>query len=301
MPGWDSLQAVTWMHDSAQLLGLCLIVLLAAAAVAVYFYLPPVPRPEAIEIPGVSLHTRWFRIERLWLRTRWLETAAAIAVALLIVVEVAAYGFGYRKDTLLALAEQTRTDQRGGQPAGLPRQAKQIAELQRLNKELQVRLESEQAHSAAEIARLGRKLTDAQAKVVELERAREQRRLSKDEKQSLIAALKPFAGQKVAIAFILGDDEAKNLAEDFVGVFDAAGWDYGGEAGVSARQWDRDPVGVEVTLNEADARAGRISAGVGALINAVRKLGLTQGNTIYMNSEVQPGQVQLRIGKKLRK
>ena len=72
-------------------------------------------------------------------------------------------------------------------------------------------------------------------------------------------------------------------------VFEAAGWDHDGEAGVSTQQWDRDPIGVEVTLNEADARAGRISAGVGALINVVRQLGLVYDNTIYMNDDVPSG------------
>jgi hypothetical protein len=31
----------------------------------------------------------------------------------------------------------------------------------------------------------------------------------------------------------------------------------------------------------------------------VRKLSLTDGNTIYMNGEVPAGQVQIKIGKKL--
>jgi hypothetical protein len=46
-------------------------------------------------------------------------------------------------------------------------------------------------------------------------------------------------------------------------VFDSAGWDHDGEAGVYTQQWDRDPIGIEVTLNESDARAERISAGIG--------------------------------------
>jgi hypothetical protein len=289
MPGWDSLQAVSWMHGAVQLLGLLLIALLAAAAAAAYSYLARAPRPETIDISGFPL------------RTRWLETSAALAVALLIVAEVAAYGFGHRKDALLASAERTRVDQTRGEIASLQRQGKQVAELQRRNRELEARRAAEQAGAAAEIARLERTLSDAEGRFVELQRARGQRRLSNDEKQTLIAALKPFTGQKVTVASIRGDDEAKDLAEDFVGVFDAAGWDHNGETGVSAQQWDRDPVGIEVTLNEADARAGRISAGVGALINVVRKLGLTQDNTIYMNSEVPSGQAQLRVGKKLKK
>ena len=84
-------------------------------------------------------------------------------------------------------------------------------------------------------------------------------------------------------------------------MFEAAGWDHGGEAGISAQQWARDPVGVEVMLNESDARGGRISAGIGALINTVRNLGLVYDNTIYMSDTVPTGQAELRIGKKLRR
>jgi hypothetical protein len=79
-------------------------------------------------------------------------------------------------------------------------------------------------------------------------------------------------------------------------VFEAAGWEH---PAVSYRSFDRDPVGVEITLNDADGRAGRINASVGALINIARRLSLTDGNTIYLNAEVPSGQVQVKIGKKL--
>lgn len=65
------------------------------------------------------------------------------------------------------------------------------------------------------------------------------------------------------------------------------------------RHWDRDPIGVEITLNESDGRAGRINVAIGALINAVRKLGLTDSNTVYMNGEIPQGQAEIKIGKKL--
>ena len=97
------------------------------------------------------------------------------------------------------------------------------------------------------------------------------------------------------IAAIAGDEDGKAYAQDFVEVFEAAGWEH---PEVSFRRWDRDPVGVEITLNETDGRAGRINHGVGALINVARKLSLTDGNTIYLNAEVPAGQVQLKIGKK---
>ena len=69
----------------------------------------------------------------------------------------------------------------------------------------------------------------------------------------------------------------------------------------TAQQFPRDPIGVEVTLNEEDARGGKIPAALGALINATRQLGLVYDNTIYMGSDVPSGQALLKVGKKLRK
>ena len=69
----------------------------------------------------------------------------------------------------------------------------------------------------------------------------------------------------------------------------------------STQEWPRDPVGIEVVLNEDDARADHIPPGVAGLINVVRKLGLVYDNTVYMDNEVPAGQALLKVGKKLRK
>jgi hypothetical protein len=150
-----------------------------------------------------------------------------------------------------------------------------------------------EAKAAAEISRLQEELAATARKLAALQA---RRRLSIDEKYAMIDALRPFAGQKVMIAAIDGDDDGRAYAQDFVEVFDAAGWEH---APVIYRHFERDPVGVEITLNETDGRAGRINTGVGALINIARRLSLTDGNTIYMTTEVPSGQVQIKIGKKL--
>ena len=150
-----------------------------------------------------------------------------------------------------------------------------------------------EAKAETEIARLQEQLARTERRLASLQATR---RLSDDEKNVLINALRPYAGQRVMIAAIAGDADGKAYAEDFVEVFDAAGWQH---TTLAFRHWDRDPVGVEVTLNEADGRAGRINTGVGALINVVRKLSLTDGNTIYLTAEVPSGEVQIKIGKKL--
>ena len=152
-----------------------------------------------------------------------------------------------------------------------------------------------------QVTELRRKLSETESRLTDLQRKQMQKRLSEDDKKLLIEALTPFAGQKISIASRAGDDDGKALAEDFVAVFDAARWDHGGDAGISVQRWDRDPVGIEIVLNETDARAGRISSGIGALINAVRKLGLAYDNTIYMSRDVPPGQAVVKVGRTLRK
>jgi hypothetical protein len=184
------------------------------------------------------------------------------------------------------------------------RHAAEIAELQGRVRQAEsrraasvesLRWEVKQAETRAsgEIARLEQELAGAERKLAALTT---HRRLSIEEKYAMIDALRPFAGQKISIAAIDGDEDGKVYARDFIEVFEAAGWDH---PEIAYRRWDRDPVGVEITLNEADGRAGRVNVAVGALINVARKLSLTDGNTIYMNGEVPAGQVQIKIGRKL--
>jgi hypothetical protein len=152
-----------------------------------------------------------------------------------------------------------------------------------------------EARGEATISRLERQLAQVERRLATLT---QQRRLTANEKDSMVEALRPYAGQKVTIAAIAGDDDDKVYAGDFVEVLQAAGWEY---PNVTYRHWDRDPVGVEITLNEADGRAGRVNVAIGALINVVRKLGLTEGNTIYMNGEIPTGEALIKIGKKLQR
>ena len=272
MPGWDSLETVTRLHAGAHIAGLILIALIAALAVFAGVQLRKGAWPEWLDIGAYQLRSRFF------------EIGCAAILALLVLVEIVAFGYGTRQRTLQDAAEQANASQ-----------------MRKLNAELQARRD-DVSHKRAlkENSELRHRLIAAENKVAELERAQSQKRLSSGQKRLMIETLKPFAGQKITVASIRGDDDGQILAQDFVSVLDAAGWDHDGEAGVSTQQWDRDPVGVEVTLNEADARAGRISAGVGALINVVRQLGLVYDNTIYMNDGVPRGQAQLRIGRKLR-
>jgi hypothetical protein len=286
MPGWDSLDTVARLYGAAQITGLVLLVLLIAGAVLLFLQLQRRTWPE------------WLDIGDYQVRTLACEIAGAVLLVLLGMSSLVAYAYGSRQQTLIAAIEQSHAEE-------LRRVSNDAKAHQTEEKEKKARRAAEntsqQQLQLRELTELKLKLRETESQLTELQRKQMLRRLSDDEKKLLIEALMPFAGQKVAVASNLGDDDSKTLAEDFVAVFDAAGWDHGGEEGISAERWDRDPVGIEVTLNESDARAGRISGGIGALINAVRKLGLVYDNTIYMNREVPAGQALVKVGKKLRK
>jgi hypothetical protein len=279
MPGWDSLETVSRLHGSAQIAGLILLAALLGLAAFVAYNLRKGAWPE------------WLDIGEFQIRSRFVEIACAVVLALLLVTEVTGTVYGRREAALNASAALASAEQ-----------------IKRLSDDASVR-RAQPVHAQPETpsryikenSELRQKLIDAENKLADLEKLQVQKRLSEDQRRFLIEALRPFAGQKVAIASILGDDDSKTLARDLVSVFDAAGWDHDGDAGVFTQQFPRDPIGVEVTLNENDARSGNIAAGIGALINATRQLGLVYDNTIYMGNEVPAGQAMLKVGKKLRK
>lgn len=279
MPGWDQLDTVSRLHSGSQIAGLVLLAALIGILALAAFNLRK------------GLWPAWLDIGQFQIRSRFVEIACAVVLGLLLVTEVTGYVYGRRETALNAVAA-----------LDVAEQAKRVnAEAQDLRKRPVQALPETPSRYIKENSELRQKLNDAEAKVAELEKLQAQKRLSDDQRRFLIEALRPFAGQKIQIAAILGDDDSKALMQDLVSVFDAAGWDHDGDAGLSVREFPRDPVGVEVTLNEGDARAGNISGGIGALINVTRKLGLVYDNTVFMGNDVPAGQALLRVGKKLRK
>jgi hypothetical protein len=273
MLGWNSLETVAAVHGGFALAGLVLLVVLIALAGFVAFQLRRGAWPE------------WLDIGAYQVRSRFVAIGVVAVLSLLLVSEVVAYSYGVRQNALTAEAERASTDR-----------------IRRLSADIHRRPSSETPNRyVQENSELRQRLNDAETKVAALERTQTQKRLSLEQRRFLIEALRPYAGQKVSIASIRGDDEGMVLAQDFVSVFEAAGWDHHGEAGITTQEWPRDPIGVEITLNENDARTDHISDGVVALINVVRKLGLVYDGTVYMDNEVPAGQALVKIGKKLRK
>ena len=144
-------------------------------------------------------------------------------------------------------------------------------------------------------------MIDAENKLAGSNGCRRRSTCRESKQRFLIEALRPFAGQKVSIASIRGDDEGQDLAQDFVSVFEAAGWDHHGEAGVTTQEWPRDPVGVEVVSQRERCARRPHSGGRGRSDQRGPQLGLVYDSTIYMDNEVPEGQALVKIGKKLRK
>jgi len=141
------------------------------------------------------------------LRSRFFAIGCAGVLTLLVVTELAAYGYGHRLQSLIAAAEQVSADR-----------------IKRLTADSKSRPAADSpTRYLKENSELRQKLIEAENKLAELERAQLQKRLSAEQKRFLIEALRPFAGQKVSIASIRGDDEGLQLAQEFVSVFEAAG------------------------------------------------------------------------------
>lgn len=272
MPGWDQLPTVAAVHDGFALAGLALLVVLIALAGVVGFQLRRGGWPE------------WLDIGQYQVRSRFVEIGVVAVLTLLLGAEVLAYSYGVRQTTLAIAAEREGA-----------------ALIRRLATESRPRPETTPNRYLKENSELRQRLDEAENKVAALEKIQHEKRLSPEQRRFMIEALRPYAGQKVSIASIRGDDDGLILAQDFVAVFEAAGWDHHGEAGITTQDWPRDPIGVEITLNEDDARRDHIAGGVVALINTVRKLGLVYDGTVYMDNEVPAGQALVKIGKKLRK
>ena len=179
MPGWDSLQTVSAVHGAFQLAGLILLVVLAALAAFAAYQLRDRQWPE------------WLDVGEYQLRSRFFEIGCAAVFALLLVSEVVAYSYGLRQDTLAAAAEQASADR-----------------IKRLTAEVKARpVADTPSRYLKENSELRQKLIDAENKLAALERTQTQKHLSQEQKRFLIEALRPFAGQKVSIASIRGDDE----------------------------------------------------------------------------------------------
>ncbi len=109
-----------------------------------------------------------------------------------------------------------------------------------------------------------------------------------------VQALSPFRGQKVTVVCIANDPEGCRFAEAFKSVFVASGWNCEGVNQVAYTGGQ--PIGIEATVNQAEAQAGRVPRAADRLLRALIILGLS-GQEIFVHPAVPAGQIELRVGR----
>jgi hypothetical protein len=186
--------------------------------------------------------------------------------------EIVAFRYGLRKDALIEIRDQQRADQ--------AKRDRDQAEMRR----------------KAEVGALQKQVSDADKKVAELQKQRLGWRLTQEQKNTLIAAMRPFAWQKISITCIMGDLYGKEAADDFIAVAKTAGWDSPPEAEQTV--YTIDPVGILLFVNEAEGQAGRFPVGLGAMARAMADIGLITKLAITGDAGVPIGTIHIVIGRK---
>jgi hypothetical protein len=166
----------------------------------------------------------------------------------------------------------------------------EVAESQRIAAE-QKNYDTESRHRA-EVEALEQKLAKTAKAAIEAEAP--QRRLTR-EQQQILASLSRFRGQKLSIQSVAGDGEGNIFKNDFVLVFERAGWDFRGR--ISEATLVPTPSGVQVAINEAEAKAGRAPQAAASLLETLLQAGIVGQKTMYMSSSVPMGEVRLIVGK----
>jgi TolA-binding protein len=169
------------------------------------------------------------------------------------------------------------------------------AEAERQRQQVEQQREAEQRH-ASKLAELGEQLSRANNRVAELQKGQAQRHLSLEQQAAIVAAISRYAGQKIALISVVGNAEARRYRDEFVKVFDAAGWDHRGDSGVLEANYPYSLVGVELTLHQVNTQQGRTNAAINALIKVLGDLNLFGGGGARMNALVPDGEVELRVG-----
>ncbi len=218
----------------------------------------------------------WNSLESVARIHAWLEVTGIVILVLLLVSQGLAYSYGMRKDSLAQSTEQSDTE----------RLRKEAAEAEARHQAKEASLQQQLFQTDAELER----------KIASLQSPQAARRLTAEQQQTLIKALAPFKGQKIATTSVIGDEEGDILARDFQAVFNAAGWDHGSHERVDHRFITPTPVGVMVAMNEGEANAGRIMPSVETLISVLQQLGITSRGELLVNPQVPVGEINLIVG-----
>src|SRR5882672_50367 len=198
------------------------------------------------------------------------HVAGMVFIFLLALCEILAFIYGGRADTLRGVAEGARAEKR------------------------QQEMDVAHAFHAAEVEALKKELEQAEWKTGASQRQQTDRQLSPVQGSALIHALSPFRGQKITVVCIKNDAEGCRFAEILKAVFVASGWNCEGVNQVAYTGGH--PVGIEATVNQAEAQAGRVPRAADRLLRALIILRLS-GQEIFVHPAVPAGQIEFRVGR----
>jgi hypothetical protein len=236
----------------------------------------------------MSVLPNWNSIEST---TRWSEVLFWIGAAALVVLAAAAIASRIYASRSASLAlehyhEQQQTNDQAGEQYS--REVKRLTDEIAIAKEVMV---SAQTISARQQVQSETETIPNKAQADAPSRA-----LTATQQQLLVAALSPFAGQKVVVEFIAGDADGYKFEHGFIAVFKLAEWKFGETTAASRGASSHPPTGVQVTVNEDEVRAGRVLRSARAFAQTLQKLGITKGNTLFVDNQVPVGAIKLTIG-----
>jgi hypothetical protein len=217
----------------------------------------------------VSLLPDWNSIEST---ARWSDIlfwAGIVCLVLLAVTEIASRIYASRSSDLSAAA------------ARVDRETREAAE----------------AKARGETAQAQREAAAANEKAAELARQAAPRHLTPAQQQLIASAIHSYRGAKISVKVPMGDQEAKSFAGDFVSLFRNAQWSIGAGDGVAQAVFSGAPVyGVQVLVNESDAKKGQIPAGADQLTRALISAGLCKHG--FVSPQTTPGSIEVIVGTK---
>jgi len=149
---------------------------------------------------------------------------------------------------------------------------------------------ADEARYRAVVGALQKELEQANTSVTEPQRGSTARVLTPEQQRTLIAALAPFAGQKVRVDTVMGSDDRLALAKDFVEIFRAAKWDVDPISPMQVA-YKKPPIGLEPTINQA----GSVPPAFPTLVDTLAALGLGT-NTGFADKKIPVGIIDMRIG-----
>ena len=121
------------------------------------------------------------------------------------------------------------------------------------------------------------------------------RRLSDEQRRTLVGALSSLQRLKVEILSVVGDSEGLGFSRNFRDVFKEAGW---GDVQMNVIIPTKDIVGIEIHVNEAEAKVRQVPPSVNALAKTLMQMGLVHKSQLFADPKTPVGKVVLTVGRK---